>query len=127
MLAPCAMENQITQANAANIKAKLMVEGANGPVSADADAILDSKGIMIVPDILANAGGVTVSYLEWVQNRGGHYWTEDEVNAKADPMLERAFAEVLKASKDYNCSMRQAAYVVGIRRVASAIKLKGNY
>jgi glutamate dehydrogenase/leucine dehydrogenase len=127
MLAPCAMENQITQANAANIKAKLMVEGANGPVSADADAILDGKGIMIVPDILANAGGVTVSYLEWVQNRGGHYWTEDEVNAKADPMLERAFAEVLKASKDHKCSMRQAAYVVGIRRVASAIKLKGNY
>ncbi|MBK9450605.1 MAG: Glu/Leu/Phe/Val dehydrogenase [Bacteroidetes bacterium] len=127
ILAPCAMENQITQANAANIKAKLMVEGANGPVSADADAILDSKGIMIVPDILANAGGVTVSYLEWVQNRAGHYWTEAEVNEKADPMLERAFAQVWAAAKEYNCSMRLAAYVVGIRRVASAVKLKGNY
>lgn len=127
MLAPCAMENQITSKNAANIKAKLMVEGANGPVSADADSILDSKGILIVPDILANAGGVTVSYFEWVQNRRGHYYTEDEVNAKADPMLERAFDEVLTASKQYQCSMRQAAYIVGIRRVAKGIELKGNF
>lgn len=127
LLAPCAMENVITKENAGNIKAKLMVEGANGPVAADADAILDSKGIMIVPDILANAGGVTVSYLEWVQNREGYYMTEDEVNAKADPMLERAFAQVLATSKEYKCSMRLAAYVVGLRRVASAIKLKGNY
>jgi glutamate dehydrogenase (NAD(P)+) len=127
LLAPCAMENQITQANAGNIKAKLMVEGANGPVSADADAMLDSKGILIIPDILANAGGVTVSYLEWVQNRLGHYWTENEVNEKADPMLERAFAEVWAAAKDHKCSMRLAAYIVGIRRVAKAIELKGNF
>lgn len=127
LLAPCAMENQITAQNAGNIKAKLMVEGANGPVSAEADSILDEKGIFIVPDILANAGGVTVSYFEWVQNRRGHYYTEDEVNQKADPMLERAFDQVLAAAKEHNCSMRQAAYVVGIRRVAKGIDLKGNF
>ena len=121
------MEDQITATNAPNIKAKLIVEGANGPTSSKADAIINEKGIMVVPDILANAGGVTVSYFEWVQNRLGHYWSEEEVNAKGDPKMKAAFEEVWQASKEYNCPMRIAAYIVGIRRVAAGITLKGNY
>lgn len=127
MLCPCAMEDQITDQNADNIKAKLIVEGANGPVSANADAILDGKGVTIIPDILANAGGVTVSYFEWVQNRRGHYYTEKEVNEKADPKLEAAFEEVWKTAKEHNCSLRLAAYVVGIQRVSAGIEVKGFY
>jgi glutamate dehydrogenase/leucine dehydrogenase len=127
LLAPCALQDQITEANAGNIKAKLIVEGANGPCSASADKILDAANITIVPDILANAGGVTISYFEWVQNRLGHYWTEEEVNAKGDPKMKEAFEEVWQASQDYKCSMRIAAYIVGIRRVSKGIELKGNY
>lgn len=127
LLAPCALENQITDSNANNIKAKLIVEGANGPVAASADPILDAKGITIVPDILANAGGVTVSYFEWVQNRRGHYYTEDEVNEKADPILQRSFEEVWQTHLEYNCSMRLAAYVVGIKRVSKGLLMKGYY
>ena len=127
LLAPCALENQITTANAANIKAKLIVEGANGPVAASADPFLDQKGITIVPDILANAGGVTVSYFEWVQNRRGHYYTEQEINDKADPILQRAFEEVWQAHLDHSCTMRQAAYVVGIKRVSTGLKMKGSF
>lgn len=127
ILVPAAMEDVINAQNAGDIKAKLIVEGANGPVSASADAILDSKGIMIVPDILANAGGVTVSYFEWVQNRRGHYYTEEEVNGKADPMLIRAFDEVYHAHKEYGCNMRIAAYVTSIRRVSKGLVYHGNY
>lgn len=127
MLAPCALENQITEKNAANIKAKLIVEGANGPVSASADPFLDEKGITIVPDILANAGGVTVSYFEWVQNRRGHYYTEEEINEKADPILQRAFEEVWGTHLENKCSMRLAAYVVGIKRVSTGLKMKGSF
>lgn len=127
MLAPCALEDQITEKNAKDIKAKLIVEGANGPVSASADSILDSNGILIVPDILANAGGVTVSYFEWVQNRRGHYYSEEEINAKADPILKTAFQEVWDTHEEHKCSMRLAAYIVGIRRVAKGIEMKGYY
>jgi glutamate dehydrogenase/leucine dehydrogenase len=127
LLAPCALQDQITDANAGNIKAKLIVEGANGPCSASADKILDSKNILIVPDILANAGGVTISYFEWVQNRLGHYWTEEEVNRKGDPKMKEAFEEVYEAAQQYKCSMRIAAYIVGIRRVGKGISLKGNF
>ncbi|MEM0995812.1 MAG: Glu/Leu/Phe/Val dehydrogenase [Bacteroidota bacterium] len=127
LLAPCALEDQINDKNAANIKAKLIVEGANGPVSANADPILDENGILIVPDILANAGGVTVSYFEWVQNRRGHYYTEEEINDKADPMLKRAFEDVWATRKHFNCSMRLAAYIVGIAKVAKGIEMKGFY
>lgn len=125
ILVPAALENQITESNAANIKARLIVEGANGPVSASADSILDEKGIMIVPDILANAGGVTVSYFEWVQNRRGHYYTEAEINQKADPILVDGFHRVLAISKKHKCSMRLAAYIVGIEQVSRGIKMKG--
>lgn len=127
LLVPAALEDVITADNAPDIKAKLIVEGANGPVSASADPILDEKGIMIVPDILANAGGVTVSYFEWVQNRRGHYYSESEINAKADPILIDAFSRVLNTSKHYKCSMRLAAYIVGIDRVSKGIKMKGYF
>ena len=127
ILAPCALEDQITTDNAADIKAKLIVEGANGPVSASADAILQGNGIRIVPDILANAGGVTVSYFEWVQNRRGHYYSEEEIQKKADPILERAFEEVYATAEKYGCGWRLAAYIVGITRVAKGVDLKGHF
>ena len=127
LLVPAAMEDQITPENVNDIKAKLIVEGANGPVMASADSVLDAKGVMIVPDILANAGGVTVSYFEWVQNRRGHYYSEDEINAKADPIMKSGFEAVYNTSKEYNCNMRLAAYIVGIKRVAQGIKMEGYF
>ncbi|HHG85057.1 MAG TPA: Glu/Leu/Phe/Val dehydrogenase [Bacteroidetes bacterium] len=127
LLAPCALQDQITAENADSIKAKLIVEGANGPVSASADPILDAKGILIIPDILANAGGVTVSYFEWVQNRRGHYYSEEEINAKADPILQNAFTNVIETAEKYKCSTRLAAYIVGIKRVSRGIEMKGFY
>ncbi|MCS6904736.1 MAG: Glu/Leu/Phe/Val dehydrogenase [Bacteroidia bacterium] len=127
VLVPAAVENVITAANAANIKAKLIIEGANGPTAAEADAILEDKGIVVVPDILANAGGVIVSYFEWVQNRRGHYYTEEEVNSRADNQIERAFMEVYDTAQIHKISLRKAAYVVGIRRVATALQLHGKY
>ncbi|MEZ4827267.1 MAG: Glu/Leu/Phe/Val dehydrogenase [Bacteroidia bacterium] len=127
VLVPAAIENVITPANAHNIRAKLIVEGANGPVSADADEILDQKGVMIVPDILANSGGVTVSYFEWVQNRRGHYYSEEEIQAKTLPILKDAFHKVYETHKEYECSMRIAAYIVAIERLATGIDLEGNF
>ncbi len=127
ILVPAAMEDQITSENADKIKAKLIVEGANGPTSADADAKLESKGVMIVPDILANAGGVTVSYFEWVQNKMGYYWSEDEVNSKADVLMNAAFESVYNASLQHQVNMRTASYMVSIDKVSKAVKLKGNF
>ncbi len=127
VLVPAAMEDQITAENANNVKAKLIVEGANGPTSSNADAILNKKGIMVVPDILANAGGVTVSYFEWVQNRLGYFWTEERVNRRADRVMKQAFEGVYQASKKYGVSMRIAAYIVAIDKVASTMKLRGIY
>ncbi|MDX2247469.1 MAG: Glu/Leu/Phe/Val dehydrogenase [Bacteroidia bacterium] len=127
VLVPAAIENVITLSNAENIRAKLIVEGANGPVSSDADEVLDRKGIMIVPDILANSGGVTVSYFEWVQNRRGHYYSEEEIQAKTLPILTEAFERVFETHKEYECSMRIAAYIVAIERLATGIDLEGNF
>jgi glutamate dehydrogenase (NAD(P)+) len=127
VLVPAAMENQITAENADRIKAKLIVEGANGPTVAGADEILNKKGIMVVPDILANAGGVTVSYFEWVQNRLGYFWTEERVNRRADRVMKTAFEAVYAASQKYNISMRIAAYVVSIGKVAEVEKLRGKF
>ncbi len=127
VLVPAAMEDQITEENAERIKAKLIVEGANGPTSASADDILNKKGIMIVPDILANAGGVTVSYFEWVQNRLGYFWTEERVYRRADRVMKTAFESVYAASKEYNCSLRIAAYAVAIKKVAEVEKLRGKF
>lgn len=127
VLVPAAMENQITPENADKIKAKLIVEGANGPTVAGADTILNKKGVMVVPDILANAGGVTVSYFEWVQNRLGYFWTEERVYRRADRVMKTAFESVYAASQKYNISMRIAAYVVAIAKVAEVEKLRGKF
>lgn len=127
VLVPAALQDQITAENAPNIKAKLIVEGANGPTMAEADEILKANGVMVVPDILANAGGVTVSYFEWVQNRRGHYYTEDEVNEKADPIMIDAFERVYQAANKYNCTMRTAAYIVALERISRGIELHGNF
>lgn len=127
VLVPAAMEDQITAANAADIKAKLIVEGANGPTSADADDILHHKGIVVVPDILANAGGVTVSYFEWVQNRLGYYWTEERVNRRADRNMKEAFENVYTTAQQYKVSLRIAAYIVAIDKVANTTRLRGGF
>jgi len=127
VLAPCAMENQITADNAPEIKAKLIVEGANGPTTADADDILNNKGIVVVPDILANGGGVTVSYFEWVQNRLGFYWTEQDVNEKAEVSMVKAFNHVWATSEKYKVNMRIGAYVLALEKVSKAVKVRGNY
>lgn len=127
VLIPAAIENVITEHNAADIQAKVIVEGANGPVSSGADEMLENNGILIIPDILANAGGVTVSYFEWVQNRRGHYWTENEIRDKTFPILYDAFEKVWEAHKKYGCPMRLAAYIVAIKRLAIGIDLEGNF
>lgn len=127
VLVPAAMEDQITPENAHNIKAKLIVEGANGPTTAEAYSILDEKGILVVPDILANAGGVTVSYFEWVQNRLGYYWTEERVNRRADRAMKLAFDNIYAASEKYNINMRLAAYVVALDKVSTTLKLRGSF
>lgn len=127
VLAPCAMENQITAENAGQIKAKLIVEGANGPTNAGADDILKEKGIVVVPDILANGGGVTVSYFEWVQNRMGYYWPEKEVNEKAEVSMVKAFHNVWDAAEKHKVSMRIGAYVFALDKLSKAIKGRGNY
>jgi glutamate dehydrogenase (NAD(P)+) len=125
VLVPAAMEDQITDDNAHAIKAKLIVEGANGPIASNADTILHKNKVNIVPDILANAGGVTVSYFEWVQNRLGYYWTEERVNRRADRVMKQAFDNVYQAAMKHDVSMRTAAYIVAIDRVASTQKLRG--
>lgn len=127
VLAPCAKEDQITEHNAGNIKARLIVEGANGPTSSDADDILKNKGIMVIPDILANAGGVTVSYFEWVQNRLGYYWDIDDVNKRHDRMMREAFENVYQTATKYNETMRLGAYIFAIDKVAKTLILRGIY
>ena len=127
VLVPAAVEDVITIVNADQIKAKLIVEGANGPTSAKADAILNEKGIMAVPDILANAGGVTVSYFEWVQNRLGYKWTADRVNRRSDRIMKDAFDNVYQASIKYNVPMRIAAYIVAIDKVAQTYTYRGGF
>jgi glutamate dehydrogenase (NAD(P)+) len=127
VLLPAALENVITTKNAHNIKAKLICEGANGPTTAAADAILDEKGIFVIPDILANAGGVTVSYFEWVQDRGGYFWTEKVVNERLTDIMVNSFQAVLELSKQHKVNMRTAAYMLSISRVATVHRLRGIY
>ena len=125
VMVPAALENQINNDNADKIKAKIIVEGANGPTSVEADEILNQKGITIVPDILANSGGVVVSYFEWVQNLQNFYWTEEDVNNKLKQIADRAFDSVWAMSVDKKVSLRTAAYMIAIKRVVDALKLRG--
>jgi len=127
VLVPAAVEDVITIHNVNDIKAKLIVEGANGPTSAKADAIINEKGIMAVPDILANAGGVTVSYFEWVQNRLGYKWTADRVNRRSDRIMKDAFDTVYQTSLKYEVPMRIAAYIVAIDKVAKTYTYRGGF
>jgi len=127
ILIPAAMERQITAENAPRIKAKLIVEGANGPTTPDADEILREKGITVVPDILANAGGVTVSYFEWVQGLQSFFWSEEEVNENLEKIMVKAFQDVLAISQQKKVDMRIAAYILAIDRVSTATLLRGIY
>jgi len=127
VLVPAALENVITTKNAAKVRAKIICEGANGPTSAAADAILEEKGIFVIPDILANAGGVTVSYFEWVQDRGGYFWSEDTVNDRLRDIMVTGFRDVLELSKQHKVNMRTASYMLAISRVATVHRLRGIY
>ena len=125
VLVPAALGNVITASNAHAIRARVVCEGANGPTTPAADAILEQHGVLVVPDILANAGGVTVSYFEWVQNRAAYYWPETVVNERLEAIMTRAFDEVLRMASEHGVTLRTAAYMVAIRRVATAHQLRG--
>jgi glutamate dehydrogenase/leucine dehydrogenase len=127
ILIPAAFENQITARNAANVKATIVAEAANGPTTPEADLVLRAKGVFMIPDILANAGGVTVSYFEWVQDLNRDHWSERVVNAKLKEIMDRSFAEVLAMAELEECDMRTAAYLVAVKRVADTTALRGLY
>ena len=125
VLVPAALEGQITAANAKSVRAKIIVEGANGPVTGDADRMLADRGVTIVPDVLANAGGVVVSYFEWVQSRAGFYWELDEVERRLEIYMRRAMELVLSTARSHDCTSREAAFIVAVQRVANAIEKRG--
>ena len=127
ILVPAALENQITAENAKDIRAKIIVEGANGPTTYDADEVLQKKGIVVIPDILANGGGVTVSYFEWVQDRMGFFWREQEVNERLEEMMVQSFGDVRDMAAAHGVSYRIAAYMVAIQRVAYDMQVRGLY
>jgi len=127
VLIPAALENQITMENAPSIKAKIITEGANGPTTPDAHSYLHKRGVFIIPDILANAGGVTTSYFEWVQDRYGYFWEEKDVNERLEKKMCEAFEAVLKTSIKYQVDMRTAAYIVAIQRVGTVTRMRGMY
>ncbi|HUQ19343.1 MAG TPA: Glu/Leu/Phe/Val dehydrogenase [Gemmatimonadaceae bacterium] len=127
VLLPAALENVITTKNAGQIRARIICEGANGPTSAGADSILEENGVFVIPDILANAGGVTVSYFEWVQDRGGYFWTEELVNQRLCDIMINSFRAVLELSQKHKVNMRTAAYMLAISRVATVHRLRGIY
>jgi len=127
VLAPCATENQITSENANKINCKILAEGANGPTTPMADAILHDKGIFVIPDILANAGGVTVSYFEWVQDRMGYFWSEEEVNTRLEEKMVASFNELCHFAERHDVDTRTAAYMLAINRVAYVSRMRGFY
>jgi glutamate dehydrogenase (NAD(P)+) len=127
VLIPAALENVITSRNARKVRAKIICEGANGPTTAGADKILEEKGVFVIPDILANAGGVTVSYFEWVQDRGGYFWDEETVNRRLETIITRSFGEVVSLAERHKVNPRIAAYMLAIDRVATMHRLRGMY
>ena len=127
VLVPAALENQITMENAPDIKAKIIAEGANGPTTPEAHKHLHERGVFVIPDILANAGGVTTSYFEWVQDRHGYFWEEEEVNHRLEVKMVEAFDDVLQTSIRYKTDLRTAAYIVAINRVATVTRMRGMY
>ncbi len=127
VLVPAALENQITLLNASRIQAKVVVEGANGPTTPQADKVLYGKGVFLVPDVLANAGGVIVSYFEWVQDLQSFFWREDEVNQRMEQMMLRAYSDVMSMARKEKVDMRTAAYLIGVQRVADATTWRGIY
>ena len=127
VLAPCALENQLTSENAGKVRAKIVVEGANGPTTPEADAIMRKNGVLVVPDILANCGGVVVSYFEWVQNLQGYYWEFDEVQEKQTVVLRRAFNDIWDLAQEFDIDLRTASYMMSIRRLEKAMKFRGWY
>ncbi len=127
ILIPAALENQITHVNASRISARIIAEGANGPTTHQADKILNKAGVMVIPDILANSGGVTVSYFEWVQDRQGYFWREHEVNERLEHIMVTAFNDVARMAEEHKVSLRVAAFMLAIKRVVDAITLRGVY
>jgi glutamate dehydrogenase (NAD(P)+) len=127
VLIPAALENQITAENAPSVRARIVVEAANGPTTPEAHNLMHERGILVIPDILANSGGVTASYFEWVQDRYGYFWTEAEVNERLEAKMCEAIDAVLKTSVKYSVDMRTAAYLVAINRVATVTRLRGMY
>jgi glutamate dehydrogenase (NAD(P)+) len=127
VLVPAALENQITARNAGRVRATLIIEGANGPTTPDADRILEKRGVVVVPDILANAGGVTVSYFEWVQDIQSFFWEEGEINAKLEKVMRKAFAQTAEQADAHHVSLRMGAYLVAVNRVADATTVRGIY
>ena len=127
VLIPAALENVITSKNAKDIQARIICEGANGPTTANADRILEEKGVFVVPDILANAGGVTVSYFEWVQDRGGYFWDEETVNQRLERIMVESFDEVVGMAEKHGVSNRIGAYMSAIERVSEVHRLRGLY
>ena len=125
VLAPCAIELQLTMENAAAVQASIICEGANGPTTPEADDILEAKGVMVIPDILANGGGVTVSYFEWVQNLYRYFWPEEEVIEKQNALMRKAFKAVYEKAKQYNVTLRVAAYIVALGSLEEAMKIRG--
>jgi len=125
VLVPAALENQIRESNASDVKARLIVEGANGPITRGADSILGKKGIQVVPDILANSGGVIVSYFEWVQDIQAYLWSEQEVNARLKNLMNDAFVQVQDFANEHEVNLREAAYMLAVNKMAEITKLRG--
>ena len=127
ILIPAALEQQITAANARQIQARLVIEGANGPTTPEADDILAGRGILVVPDVIANAGGVTVSYFEWVQDFSSFFWSEDEINARLVRLMREAFSAVWQSAEEHKVSLRTATFIIACTRMLQARELRGLY